>query len=271
MNGPGRERTAGGQVSLAVRRIHHGLAVPDGEEAWVRMQERLARERRGSRLRPVFSQALAAASLAALLIGAAAGSFALGPAAAETFWFHVGRKVQDGAVHLWYGRDGDRETARAKTAAPPAQGEGEAASTGAGQPAVQRSVVPARPVEMSVPEAVERWKLPAPARLPEGFAPDTAQLTPDGEEGLKQALLLYRNGDRAVLFLYTRTASGQPEGVYSFGGKAQAREIEINGSPGTLLPGDGYVTVQWPSAYAVLQVSGPLTEEEAVEVARSVR
>lgn len=271
-------------ITEAMRAYHAGLYVPDGDLAWELMGRRLE-EAKPSRLWRRHARRTAAAAGIMLALHIIFG--AQNPVLAIARLF-IQAHHGTGSTSVTFGNFEINDPKGMLTSPPPEEerhggvgGAGGAyipqSGAGTGIGAEPENVKPANRLDFRTVEEANRrtaYAIKAPAYLPEGTAlANVFMFLPEGGDKSSGATLEYvnqadRNGfqleEGIVTGTYsTATSVSDPDAV--------VKEVEVRGSRGAMLVSGKYVFLEWLTDTMSFRLSGMLTEEEALTIARSVK
>ncbi|CAG7646681.1 DUF4367 domain-containing protein [Paenibacillus allorhizosphaerae] len=260
-------------IRETVKTIYENLHVPDGEQAWGKLQVRLqTAQRRRKRWKSVrIGSAIAACSI---LIGLSFGS--LSPTSAFKNWFEMVRQTDDGMVNVFFGSTKKADTTGAKTTPPPeyAKAGNGSVPMPIGGPSANGGVV--HPEKVTVEEAKKKldYALQVPAVLPEGYALDRVEIYKDTDGVYRLSDLTYLHASGQMLDISQKKLSSEGTGANTTINQAAGtiKEVDVNGYNAILvLYTVGGSRLEWLVQDVKIEIYGKLGEEEIMKLAKSMK
>lgn len=251
-------------ASKAVHSIDSRIDIPDGEETWKKMQNKMSRITRRSRRKRLVTICAAVASLS-IIVGSFSG--AVNESFAYKSLFTRIKEARDGLVSILYGKQ-QNDPKNAKTLPPPDYAPDKANNNQADH------IV--QPLEMSLEQARSSadFLLRTGYTIPEGYTEYRIKVYPDADEKKRTVRMEFKNTNSEILILTQRKLIEDGTGWKSTINEASGRikEVNINGSTGILvLFTGGGSRLQWLADDVIFDINGKLSEEDILAFADSVK
>ncbi|GGH34389.1 DUF4367 domain-containing protein [Paenibacillus segetis] len=255
-------------TKCAVQAIHAQIEIPDPEESWKKMRIQLRKRNQRSRWLRASQLGVAIAC-----ISIAIGIFAANPnpAYAVKQVIQIIKDTQEGIIHIFFGeRDAPPSNGMLTPPPPDITGEKTIPSPITSVPLVTE------PKQVSIEEATKlaKFHVLSPEWIPNGYQVDSIQLYPNSDGEYHILRIEYHNKDTELISYMQRwmNESGTQMQTNVQENAGTIKSVQLNDSEGvTIMYEHGGGRIEWltPDTSTLLQISGNLTEEQLLRMAKS--